>query len=123
MEKTIFEEMGGTYRQEGDQLIPNIGIPKSEKSIQKYGLMRRKYLKEQLPEQYSYLMLTGTLEAHLLEIEEAAQRRLDEMMPTLTADAGATEQLKRDDPLKWVGLMNTCKAQAEEVIYQELIYA
>ena len=69
------------------------------------------------------MILTETLFPHLREIDEAANRRLEQMMPELMKSAGATEALKAADPLKWAGLMNTCKAQAEEVILAELIYA
>ena len=58
---------------------------------------------------------------HLLEIDETAQSRLEQMMPQLAKEAGATEELKASDPMKWVGLMNTCKAQAEEILMAELI--
>ena len=69
------------------------------------------------------MILSETLFPHLREIDEAANRRLEQMMPNLMKSAGVTEALKAADPLKWTGLMNTCKAQAEEVILAELIYA
>ena len=69
------------------------------------------------------MILSETLFSHLREIDEAANRRLEQMMPNLMKSAGVTEALKAADPLKWTGLMNTCKAQAEEVILAELIYA
>ena len=122
--KTIFEQMGGTYRQEGDYLIPNLTLPdEPEYQIGKYGRMRQKYLKEHRPILWNQMILEETLFPHLLEIEQAAQSRLEQMMPELAAEAGATESLKASDPMKWVGLMNTCKAQAEEIILDELIYA
>ena len=58
---------------------------------------------------------------HLWEIDETANRRLEQMMPQLAESAGATEELKARDPMRWVGLMNTCKAQAEEILMAELI--
>ena len=58
---------------------------------------------------------------HLREIDETANSRLEQMMPRLAEAAGATEQLKASDPMQWVGLMNTCKAQAEEILLAELI--
>ena len=124
MERTIFEKLGVTYRQEGDYMVPNIELPpQPEKPIGKYGRMRRKFLKEHRPGQYNYLLLMAELDWHLTEIDEAAKNRLDELMPKLSEKAGATLQLRREDPMKWVGLMNNCKAQAEEIICQELIYA
>ena len=80
------------------------------------------YIKKHRPALYSELFLTVKLKAHCLEIGDAAQARLDEMLPALMENAGATEELKRADPMKWVGLVNACKAQAEEVIKAELIY-
>ena len=68
-----------------------------------------------------YLLMTEKLYPHLAEIDETANRRLEQMMPKLAEAAGATEQLKARDPMKWVGLMNTCKAQAEEILLAELI--
>ena len=122
MEKTIFEELGGTYRKEGDYWVPNLKAPQPRKPIGKYGRMRARFLKENAKMFYEYLRVKMELTDHLLEIDEAAHNRLEELMPKLAAEAGATEQLKRSDPLKWVGLMNNCKSQAEEIICQELIY-
>ena len=95
----------------------------AEQPLGKYGRMRQKYLKEHRPILWNQMILEEALFPHLLEIEQAAQSRLEQMMPELAAEAGATEALKARDPMKWVGLMNTCKAQAEEVILAELIYA
>ena len=85
--------------------------------------MRQTYLREHRPILWNQMILTETLFPHLREIDEAANRRLEQMMPELMKSAGATEEMKASDPLTWVGLMNTCKAQAEEVILAELIYA
>ena len=85
--------------------------------------MRRTYLKEHRPGLFNRLTLRGTLFRHLREIEDAANSRMEQMMPELAKAAGATEQLKASDPMKWVGLMNNCKAQAEEIILAELIYS
>ena len=59
--------------------------------------------------------------SHLQEVDETAHQRLEQMMPQLAKEAGATEALKAENPMKWVGLMNTCKAQAEEILMAELI--
>ena len=81
-----------------------------EKPLGKYGRMRKAYLKEHRPLIYNQLLLTEKLYPHLLEIDETANSRLEQMMSQLAAAAGATEQLKASDPMRWVGLMNTCKA-------------
>ena len=112
-----------TYTQVGDYLIPDLALPEQpDRDLGKYGRMRRTYLKEHRPGMFNRLTLNGTLFSHLLEIEDAANSRLELMMPELAKTAGATEQLKASDPMKWVGLMNNCKAQAEEIIFKELIY-
>ena len=112
------------YIQNGDYLIPDLKLSQQpEKPLGKYGRMRKAYLKEHRPILYNQLLMSEKLYPHLLEIDETAQSRLEQLMPQLTKDAGATEQLKASDPMKWVGLMNTCKAQAEEILMAELIHS
>ena len=110
------------YLQTGDYLIPNLTLTNPPtKPLGKYGRMRKTYLKEHRPVLYSQLLLSEKLYPHLLEIEEAANNRLELLMPQLMQAAGVTEELKASDPMKWVGLANNCKAQAEEMILEELI--
>ena len=92
-----------------------------EAPIGKYGRMRRRYLKEHRPGLYSSLILSEKLYPHLLEIDRAAHERMDAMLPRMMEAAGVTEELKACDPMRWVGLMNTLKAQVEEILYSELI--
>ena len=103
-----------TYRTVNGVQIPNLSLPETE-PIGRYGRMRQRYLKEHRPVLWNHLVLNGTLYEHLHEIEQAAQSRIDLMLPKLAAEAGATESLKAADPLKWTGLMNACKVEAEEV--------
>ena len=113
-----------TYTMNGDYQIPDLKLTEQpEKPLGKYGRMRKAYLKEPRPLIYNQLLLTEKLYPHLIEIDETAQSRLEQMMPQLAKDAGATEQLKASDPMRWVGLMNTCKAQAEEILMAELIHS
>ena len=113
-----------TYTMNGDYQIPDLKLTEQpEKPLGKYGRMRKAYLKEHRPLIYNQLLLTEKLYPHLLEIDETAQSRLEQLMPQLAKDAGATEQLKASDPMRWVGLMNTCKAQAEEILMAELIHS
>ena len=84
--------------------------------------MRQRYLKEHRPSLYSSLILSEKLYPHLLEIDRAARERMDAMLPRMMEAAGVTEELKDRDPMHWVGLMNTLKAQVEEVLLQELVY-
>ena len=111
-----------TYTMNGDYQIPDLKLTEQpEKPLGKYGRMRKAYLKEHRPLIYNQLLLTEKLYPHLIEIDETAQSRLEQMMPRLAEAAGATEELKARDPMQWVGLMNTCKAQAEEILLAELI--
>ena len=112
------------YRTSGDYLIPDLTLTEQEqKPLGKYGRMRKKYLQEQRPVLWNQMILRETLYPHLREIDETASRRLEQMLPVLAKAAGATEELKASDPMTWVGLMNSCKAQAEETILSELIYS
>ena len=111
-----------TYTMNGDYQIPDLKLSQQpEKPLGKYGRMRKAYLKEHRPLIYNQLLLTEKLYPHLIEIDETANSRLEQMMPQLAEAAGATEELKARDPMQWVGLMNTCKAQAEEILMAELI--
>ena len=111
-----------TYTRNGDYLIPDLSLSEqSEKPLGKYGRMRKAYLKEHRPLIYNQLLLSEKLYPHLIEIDETANSRLEQMMPHLAESAGATEELKARDPMRWVGLMNTCKAQVEEILMAELI--
>lgn len=111
-----------TYTMNGDYQIPDLKLTEQpEKPLGKYGRMRKAYLKQQRPILYNQLLMTEKLYPHLQEIDETANRRLAQMMPQMAEAAGATEALKAADPMQWVGLLNTCKAQAEEILLAELI--
>ena len=111
------------YVQNGDYLIPDMGLTELEKKpLGKYGMMRRKYLEENRQGLYTRMILNGTLMSHLQEIEETAQTRLELIMDSLKKQNGVTEQLKAADQMTWVARMNSLKNQAEEMIFSELIY-
>ena len=110
------------YKQNGEYLIPDMTLNET-KPIGRYGRMRKQFLKENRPILYSRMLLSETLYPHLLETEETMERRMEELIPKLAETAGATEALKAADPMKWVGLMNNCKAQAEEILLSELVYS
>ena len=113
-----------TYTRNGDYLIPDLKLSEQpEKPLGKYGRMRKAYLKEHRPILYNQLLMSEKLYPHLREIDENANSRLEQMMPRLAEAAGATEQLKASEPMQWVGLMNNCKAQAEEILLAELIHS
>ena len=111
------------YKRNGDYLLPDMGLTEAERRpLGKYGRLRRSYLQEHRPGLYSRLVLSEKLFPHLREIDETANRRLERMMPELMKLNGVTEGLKAEDPMKWVGLMNNLKAQAEETILAELVF-
>ena len=113
-----------TYRQNGDYQIPNLSLSeRSQHPLGKYGRLRKIYLKEHRPILWNSMILSETLYPHLREIDQTANSRLEQMMPQLMQAAGVTEALKASDPMKWTGLMNSLKAQAEETILRELIYS
>ena len=113
-----------TYIRIGDYLIPNMALSQTEeKPLGKYGRMRKAYLKEHRPMLWTSMILSESLYPHLREIDETANRRMEQMMPELMTQNGVTEELKANDPMKWVGLMNSLKSQAEEVILAELIHS
>ena len=122
--KTIFEEMGGTYRQVGDYFIPNITLPDDgEYQIGKYGRMRRSYLKEYRKILYNTYVLEGTLFKHLAEIDQACNERIENIISAMAKQEGVTEALKATNQMEWVRYMNSIRNRAEEIILTELVYA
>ena len=113
-----------TYTKNGDYRIPNLKLSEepATKPLGKYGMLRKTYLQEHRPILWNQMILSETLFPHLREIDETARQRLGQMMPELMKSAGVTEALKASDPMRWVGLMNSLKAQAEEIILNELVY-
>jgi hypothetical protein len=121
--KTIFEEMGGTYRQVGDYFIPNITLPDDgEYQIGKYGRMRRSYLKEHRPVLYASLLTSGTLHRHLAEIDQACNERMAIIVSDMARQEDVTEALKAADQMEWVRRMNNIRSRAEEIVLTELVY-
>ena len=121
--KSIFEQMGGTYRQMGDYLIPNIVLLDiGDYQIGKYGRMRRNYLKEHRPAFYSTLVLDGTLFKHLAEIDQACNESMENITSAMAMQEGVTEALKAADQMEWVRRKNSIHNRAEEIVLAELVY-
>ena len=121
--KSIFEQMGGTYRQEGDYLIPNLALPEEpEYQIGKYGRMRRSYLKEYRKILYNNYVLEGTLSKHLAEIDQACNERMKNVVSAMAKQEDVTEALKAADQMEWVRRMNNIRSRAEEIVLTELVY-
>ena len=119
----IDERTGIEYHLEGDYYIPNLAIPRQEKiTLNKYGRMRLKYLKEYKKADYIIMLMNGTLNTHLKEIQETTHTRIEQIINELKAKNNLTEDMKNTDMLYWVGTMNAIKQQAEEIILNELIY-
>ena len=104
-----------TYPRVGAYWIPELKLTEqSLHPIGKYGRMRRRYLKKYQPMLYSHLILTERLHPHLAKNDDAANRRMDLLMPKLARDAGVTERLKASDPMAWVRRMNALKDQVRK---------
>lgn len=122
--KSLFEEMGGTYRQVGDYFIPNLVLPDTGNyQIGKYGRMRRSYLKEHHPILYNNYLLEGTLFKHLAEIDQDCNERMEIVVSAMAKQEGVTEALKAADKMEWVRRINSIRNRAEEIILTELVYA
>ena len=121
--KSLFEQMGGTYHQVGDYLIPNLSLPEeSDYQIGKYGRMRRSYLKEYHPVLYANYLTSGTLHRHLAEIDQACHERMEIVVSAMAKQEGVTESLKAADQMEWVHRMNSIRSRAEEIVLTELVY-
>ncbi|MBQ7692338.1 MAG: TnpV protein [Oscillospiraceae bacterium] len=122
-QKSFFEQNGGTYTQVGDVLLPDLSIGEAEqRSIGKYGRMRKRYLKEQHPLPFSELLPSGKLYLHLLEIDEACEGQMELLVLQMAKREGVTEALKAADQMEWVARMNSIRSRAEEIVLHELIY-
>lgn len=122
MENKIKNEI--TYYKHGDYYLPNLVAPENMKNFEigKYGKLRLRYWKEHKKAEYTLLLMDNKLQKHLMEIDKIATERFDLLMKQFAEKENITEELKVKDQLKWVGLMNTIKHSAEEIILKELIY-
>ena len=109
------------YIRSGDYFIPDLKLPEENRSIGKWGRMRREYLKEHHPIQYTNLVLSCKLWTYLADLNEQAQERLDRIMQQMKEAEGVTEALKAADPMAWVQRMNSIRNRAEEIILREMI--
>ena len=121
MEKSTFEQMGGTYRQEGDYILPNLTVSESV-PVGVWGQRRRQYLQKHRKALYNALLLSGKLDSHLADTNQQAENMFSQLVKQMATQEGITEQLKAENQVAWVGLMNNCKARAEEIIFAEFIY-
>ena len=118
--KSLFEELGGTYHQKGDYLLPDLSLPETA-PVGVWGQRRRYYLKTQREPLYNALLLSGKLASHLSEIDTQAETMFFQLVEQLAKQEGVTEQLKSQNQTEWVQRMNNVRNQTEEIIYNELI--
>ena len=123
MEKSIYEALGGSYTTVGDYRLPDLIMGESVPlDIGKYGRMRRRYLKEHRPVLYTNLLVTGKLDQHLAEIDEACEEQMELLVKQMAQREGITEELKASDQLEWVRCMNSIRDRAEEIVVSEVVY-
>lgn len=123
MEKTIFEQMGGTYEQQGDYLIPCLILPtEKEKPIGIWGQRHLHYLKTHRKITYINLLTSGKLNSYLADIDEQAEDMFFRLVKQMMECEGVTEQLKADNQMVWVGRMNNIRSRATEAVNADLIY-
>ena len=122
-EYNIDNKYGFEYTKIGDYYMPNLVLEKEEKIIlNKYGRMRLKFLKENKKAEYIIMFMNKTLNKHLKEIQETAQTRVDLIVEQLKKENNLTEEMKNTNQLYWAGMMNNFKNEAEEIVFNELIY-
>ena len=120
--KTIYEQLGGTYREENGNLVPDVELPE-QKPIGKYGRMHLDYLKQHRRGRYSALLGEGRLNAYLADVDKQAQELLTSLTLELAKSQGIDEHLKATDQIRWVQAMNNVRSSAEETVMRELILA
>ena len=111
-----------TYTLIGDYYLPNL-LPPSASEIGIWGQRRRRYLQKHCIGIYTGMLLAGTLDAHLTEIDAQAQEMLSHLTARLAAAEGVTEELKANDQMEWVRRMNSIRSRAAEIVNKELIFA
>ena len=123
MAKSIFEQLGGTYEQQGDYLLPCLTVPdEKEQSIGVWGQRHLRYLKEYRRATYITLLTSGRLNAYLADIDRQAQERMERLTEQMKRAQGITEPLKVENQLEWVQRLNNIKACVREIVNEEIIY-
>ena len=122
MTDTLFEQLGGTYTQIGDYLLPDLSLPaeKDDRPIGIWGQRRLRYLKQYHKVIYYNLLTSGKLHSHLADIEEQAQQLFLRLVRELAEKEGVTEQLKAADQMAWVRRMNNTRSRATEIVVKEI---
>ena len=124
MTDTLFEQLGGTYTQTGDYLLPDLSLPaeKEPGNVGVWALRHKRYLKQHHKVLYYNLLTSGKLDSYLADIEEQAQQLFLRLVKELAEKEGVTEQLKATDNMVWVRRMNNIRNRAAEMVNNEVIY-
>lgn len=123
MKKQIYDEKNGmSYTLHGDYYLPDLVLREEEPTYGKYGMLRKQFLKEHRSARYQYMLLTGKLNEHLNQIDQEVREQVETLMEQMTEKQGVTEELKAQDQMEWVRLMNNIKASAEEMVLKEILY-
>ena len=123
MKKHIYDEGNGlSYTLHGDYYLPDLAVNEEEPTYGKYGMLRKQFLKEHRPAQYQYLLMTGELTAHLNRVDQETREQVETLVKQMVGKQGVNENLKRQDQMRWVRLMNNIKVSAEEIVLKEIIY-
>lgn len=118
----VDETNGLTYTLCGDYYLPNLGVPMRATPIGRFGLMRMQYLEKHRPGLFTRLILSGKLDDHLAEVDAVSQQRFDTLMAGYKEMLLIDEQLKAQDQMKWVRMMNLARCEAEQIIMDEIIF-
>jgi hypothetical protein len=123
MKKQFYDEKNGmSYTLHGDYYLPDLVLREEEPTYGKYGMLRKQFLKEHRSARYQYLLLIGKLNEHLNQTDQEAREQVETLMEQMTEKQGVTEELKAQDQMEWVRLMNNIKASAEEMVLREILY-
>ena len=123
MKKQIYDEKNGmSYTLHGDYYLPDLVLNEEEPTYGKYGMLRKQFLKEHRSARYQYLLLTGMLNEHLNQTDKEAREQVEMLMEQMAEKQDVTEELKAQDQMKWVRLMNNIKASAEEIVLKNMVY-
>ena len=121
--KNIYEESGGTYTRQGDYELPNLKVsPEKEIEIGVWGQRYRQYLKQHHWIRYYNLLTSGTLNGHLAEVDQQAERMFQLLVSVLSKQENVTEELKAKHPMEWVQKTNSIRNRAVEIVNNEWIY-
>ena len=124
MTKSIFEQLGGTYEQQGDYLLPCLTVPdEKEQSIGVWGQRHLRYLKEYRRATYITLLTSGRLNAYLADIDKQTEEMFFRLVEQMKQAQGIMEQLKAENALEWTGRLNNIRACAREIVERKIIFA